>query len=57
MNRLPLDYCRCQGRDCDREGECLRHVAMNDTGPQTPWTERYCEEGREAEGFIAIRGK
>lgn len=56
MTRLSYDYSRCAGQDCDRKTECLRFAALNDMGPRTPWTERYCEEiGRESEGFIAIR--
>lgn len=55
MPRLLYDICRCQGQGCDRRAECLRHVALDDMGPQTPWTERYCELGRESEGFIAVR--
>lgn len=56
MNRLPYDNCRCQGEGCDLKATCLRHVALDDMGPATPWTERYCEEvGREAEGYIMVR--
>lgn len=56
VNRLPYDYCRCAGKDCDRKTECLRHTAMEDMGPRTPWTDRYCDEiGRESQGFIAVR--
>lgn len=53
---LHYDKCRCQGRDCDRKADCLRFAALDDMGPATPWTERYCHEiGRESEGFLAIR--
>lgn len=54
MNTLPYDYWRCTGKDCDRKAECLRVAAMQDMGPNTPWTERLCE-GNTAEHFIAIR--
>lgn len=54
-DRLPYDCCRCAGKDCDRKDECLRHVAMNDMGPRSPWCERYCDLGKEAEGFILVR--
>lgn len=55
MNRLPHDCCRCTGKDCDRKAECLRHLAMQDMGPRTPWTERYCPAGRESDGYLAAR--
>ena len=56
MNRLPYDWCRCTGQDCDRKMECLRHFALQDMGPRTPWTERYCEDlGGNLQGFIAVR--
>lgn len=56
INRLPFDWCRCAGTDCDRKRECLRHEQMSNMGLHTPWAERYCEEvGRESMGFIAIR--
>lgn len=51
--RLPHDVCRCQA-GCDRRDGCLRYAARDDYGPGTPWTERYCTPGREAEGFIRI---
>ena len=53
--KLPYEKCRCQGRDCDRKADCLRFAALDDMGPATPWTERYCDMGREAEGFIRVR--
>lgn len=54
--RLGYDCCRCEGQDCDRKSECLRHVAMSDMGPRTPWTDRYCPDtGTTAEGLIAVR--
>lgn len=53
--RLGYDCCRCEGRDCDRKAECLRHAALSDMEAATPWTERYCEFGREVEGFILDR--
>lgn len=53
--RLPFDYSRCQGRDCDRKDDCLRHAALADMGPRTPINARLCEIGHEAESFIAIR--
>lgn len=55
LNRLPYDRCRCTGKDCDRKAECLRHVAMDDMVTRTPWCERYCEIGKESEGFILVR--
>lgn len=55
MSRLPHDCCRCQGEGCDRKATCLRHVAMNDMGPATPWTERLCEHGKESEKYIMVR--
>lgn len=54
--RLGYDCCRCEGQDCDRKAECLRHAALADMGPMTPVKDRYCDEiGRESAGFIAIR--
>lgn len=55
INRLPHDHCRCEGQDCDRKTECMRFVALDDMGPDTPWTERYCDLGRESEGYIQVR--
>lgn len=53
--RLGYDCCRCEGQDCDRKAECLRHAALADMGPRTPIMTRCCEMGRESEAFIAIR--
>lgn len=54
--RLGYDCCRCEGKDCERKAECLRHAALQDMGPLTPVKARYCDEiGRESAGFIAIR--
>ena len=36
-NTLPLDYCRCEGRDCSRRQDCLRHQQLSNMGPRTPW--------------------
>lgn len=56
INRLPLDCCRCEGKDCDRKAERLRYVALADMGPRTPIMARYCDEiGRESSGVIAVR--
>jgi hypothetical protein len=52
---LPYDYARCHGTDCERRGECMRHLALSDMGPRTMQTERMCELGREHEHFILIR--
>ena len=51
-NTLLYDYCRCAGNNCDRKAECLRHIAWKNMEPGKPWMERYCECGRESEGFI-----
>lgn len=52
--KLPFDYCRCQGKDCDRKAECLRVEQMSNMGPRTPWTERYCPDFNTSEGFIGV---
>lgn len=55
LNRLPYDYCRCGGDDCDRKAQCLRVLELRNMGPRTPWTDRMCEMGKEHEHFITIR--
>lgn len=56
MTRLAYDKCRCQGKDCERRSTCLRHAALDDMGPATPWTERFCPDtGTTAEGYIMVR--
>jgi hypothetical protein len=35
--RLPHDVARCQGQDCPKRTTCLRHLALNDVGPRTPF--------------------
>lgn len=55
MTRLAYDKCRCHGKGCDRKATCLRHAALDDMGPATPWTERLCEPGKESEKYIMVR--
>ena len=52
---LPHDYTRCHGQYCDRRRECDRYLSIADMGSHTSQVERYCEVGRESEGFIAVR--
>jgi hypothetical protein len=40
--RLPHDVARCQGQDCPKRTTCLRHLALNDVGPHTPFYGRLC---------------
>jgi hypothetical protein len=40
--RLPHDVARCQGQDCPKRTTCLRHLALNDVGPRTPFYGRLC---------------
>jgi hypothetical protein len=42
--RLPHDVARCQGQDCPKRTTCLRHLALNDVGPSTPFYGRLCGE-------------
>jgi hypothetical protein len=56
MIALPHDVCRCF-TGCERRDACLRYVARNELGLGTPWTERYCESGREARGFMPVLEK
>lgn len=42
MDRLPYDYCRCEGVGCKERETCLRYVALADMGPRTPITENMC---------------
>ena len=53
MVRLPFDYARCHGQDCDRREECARHLALAQRGPRTIQYRRMSDIGREAECFIA----
>lgn len=55
-HRLPHDYCRCMGEDCDRKQECLRYLAKDDLGPWTPMANRLCRvERREYDHQIPVR--
>jgi hypothetical protein len=40
--RLPYDVARCHGQDCPKRTTCLRHLALNDVGPHTPFYGRLC---------------
>ena len=42
MNRLPYDFCRCEGAGCDVANDCLRHLSLFDVGPRTPIAENLC---------------
>ena len=42
MNRIPYDFCRCEGAGCDVANECLRHLSLLDVGPRTPIAENLC---------------
>lgn len=55
MDHLPYDYTRCAGQDCDRKGECMRHLSLANMGPSTSVIARYADLGREAECFIQTR--
>jgi hypothetical protein len=39
---LPYDIARCQGHDCPKRQTCLRHLALADVGPRTPFYGRLC---------------
>ena len=40
--RLLHDVARCQGHECPKRTTCLRHLALNDVGPRTPFYGRLC---------------
>ena len=42
MNRLPYDFCRCEGAGCDVANDCLRHLSLFDVGPHIPIAENLC---------------
>lgn len=52
--QLAHDICRCAGNSCDRRHECARAQCIPETG-YVPWSDRFCEPGCEAEGFILLR--
>ena len=51
MDRLPYDYCRCEGVGCKERETCMRYVARKDMGlmKMAPITDNVCNRGE----FIA----
>lgn len=50
--RLLWDVTRCAGTGCAKKADCLRVKELQNMGPRTPWTERYCTDGA---GFIPVK--
>lgn len=51
---LPLDYGRCAAHDCERRNTCARYTSRPADARLT-YVDRYCELGREQEGYIRVR--
>ena len=56
MNRLPYDFCRCEGAGCDVANDCLRHLSLFDVGPRTPIAENlWVSSPGEKQCFMQIK--
>lgn len=50
--KLPYDYTRCLGKNCEKREKCARYVLRKDCGPRTQFMFRVCDVGVGNSGFI-----